>query len=145
MRLHETCWRETWMTEEERQIMRRFMAAIRRLFKVKGVRETPLLALRVIDVGIHCLLTRRLELVLMPCVKDTGEVTLDISGPQADHIGKTRERLRKAIRELEDACARLGSPIDVGLADRLLPLVRETQDLLHGRFTAEGDEEYHNN
>ena len=140
MRLQETSWREVWMTEDECQNMRRFMAAIRRLFKAKGVQETPLLALRVIDVGIHCLLTRRLELVLTPCVKDTGEVTLDISGPQADHIGKTRERLRKAIRELEDACSRLGSPIDIGLADQLLPLIRETQDLLHGIPTEEANE-----
>lgn len=139
MRLHETCWRETWMTEEERKLMRSLMAAIRRLFKEKGVQETPLLAMRVIDLGIHFLLSRRLELVLTPGVKDTGEVTLDISGPQADHIGKTRERLRKAIRELEDACSRLGSPIDIGLADKLLPLVLETQELLHGSYFEEGD------
>jgi len=130
MRLQETAWREPWMTEEERRIMGYFMVLIRRLFKARGIQDTPLIALRAIDVGIHCLLVRRLELVLTPTVKENGEITLDISGAMADHIGKTRERLRKAIRELEDACARLGSPVDVGIADQLLPLVRETRDLL---------------
>ncbi|MCK5862236.1 MAG: hypothetical protein KAH38_07115 [Candidatus Hydrogenedentes bacterium] len=136
MGLQESVWRESWMTEEECQRMRRFAASIRRLFKTKGVQETPLLALRVIDVGIHSLLARRLERVLEPSVKENGEVSLDISGPQADHIGKIRERLRKAIRELEDACTRLGSPIDVGIADQLLPLVRETQQLLQSNPSA---------
>lgn len=131
MRLHESCWREGWMTKEEHQVMRQFMNAIRRFFKARGVQETPLLAMRVIDVGIHALLARRLELALTPTENESGEVVLDITGPIADHIGKTRERLRKSIRELEDACARLGVPVDVGIADQLLPLVRETQDLLH--------------
>lgn len=131
MRLHESCWRENWMTREEHQVMRKFMTTIRRFFKARGVQETPLLAMRVIDVGVHVLLARRLELALTPTENESGEVVLDITGPMADHIGKTRERLRKSIRELEDACARLGVPVDVGIADQLLPLVRETQDLLH--------------
>ena len=131
MRLHESCWREDWMTREEHQVMRKFMATIRRFFKARGLQETPLLAMRVIDVGVHVLLARRLELALTPTENESGEVVLDITGPMADHIGKTRERLRKSIRELEDACARLGVPVDVGIADQLLPLVRETQDLLH--------------
>ena len=131
MRLQETAWREKWMTDEECRIMNYFMKLMRKLFKAKGVQDTPLIALRVIDVGIHHLLARRLELALMPIVKENGEVALDISGATADHIGKTRERLRKAIRELEDACARLGSQVDMGLAEQLLPLIRETQDLLH--------------
>lgn len=133
MRLHESCWREAWMTEDERRIMRQFMAAIRRFFKARGVQETPLLALRVIDLGIHGLLVRRLESALSPTIEENGEVTMTVSGPTADHIGKARERLRKSIRELEDACARLGSPVDVGLADELLPLVRKTKALLHKR------------
>ncbi len=130
MRLQETAWREPWMTEEERRIMGYFMVLMRRVFKARGIQDTPLIALRVIDVGIHCLLIRRLELALIPTVKEDGEVTLDITGAAADHIGKTRERLRKAIRELEDACARLGSPVDIGIADKLLPFVREARDLI---------------
>ncbi len=130
MWLKESAWREGWMTEKERRMMRRFMAAIRRLFKARGVQETPLLAIRVIDVGIHSLLARRLELGLMPTVKENGEVALDVTGAMADHIGKTRERLRKAVRELEDACTRLGAPVDVGIAEKLLPLVRQTRELL---------------
>ncbi len=132
MGLQERLWREAWMTPDEAAAMKRLMAALRRLLKTRGVQESPLLHLRMIDVGIHHLLARRLELGLMPREDADGTVALEVSGTLADQIGKTRERLRKAIRELEDACARLGTPIDVGIADQLLPLVRETQDLLHG-------------
>ena len=39
--------------------------------------------------------------------------------------------MRKSMRELEEACARLGKPVQIGIADELLPLVRQTQHLLH--------------
>ncbi|HDP35544.1 MAG TPA: hypothetical protein ENN29_10595 [Candidatus Hydrogenedentes bacterium] len=132
MRLQENYWREPWMTEEEYLYMKRLLASLRRLFKTSGVRESPLVCLRAVDVGVHCLLARRLEQGLTPAAKENGEAVLDVSGALADHIGKTRERLRKAIRELEDACTRLGAPLDTGLAEQMLPLVRKTQDLLHG-------------
>ncbi len=122
---------DSWMTPDERRHVKKFVAAIARLFSGYGVEETPLLTLRVGDVAIHHLLVRRLEKGLAPVVDNQGERVAELSGALADQIGKGRERLRKAVRELEDACARLGRPIDVGLADRMLPLVRKTQDLLH--------------
>ncbi len=142
MRLNEIARGEAWMNEEERQIMKRLVAAIRRLFRARGVGESPLLGMRVADVGVHCLIARRLELGLTPRVDEEGQVCQEISGAQADQIGKARERLRKAIRELEDACARLGTPVDQGLADQLLPAMRKTQDLLHNPEAAlEEDQE----
>ena len=133
MRLQERDWRVAWMTDEERLAMKRFMASVRRLFKARNVQESPLLTLRVVDVGVHYLLARRLETALSPRVDDEGAAVLEISGALADQIGKTRERLRKAIRELEDACARLGAPVDVGIADEVAPMARATRDLLHGQ------------
>ncbi len=138
MRLQESVWREEWMTDEERVAMRRLITSVRRLFKARNVQESPLLTLRVVDVGVHYLLARRLERGLTPRVNDDGAAALDISGALADHIGKTRERLRKAIRELEDACARLGAPVDVGVADAMAPVARETRDLLHGEQGGHG-------
>jgi hypothetical protein len=120
------------MTDEERLAVKRFVAEVRRMFAARGVRESPLLTLRVADVGIHWLLAMRLERGLMPEEDGPDANAVELSGALADQIGKARERMRKSIRELEDACTRLGTPIDVGIADRMLPMVRETKDLLHG-------------
>ena len=117
-----------WLTREERIYIRKFLGAIQQLFISSGVKDTPLLALRVVDVAVHLLLSRRQERALIPEEKCDG--TPELSGALADQIGKGRERLRKAIKELEEACARLGSPVDTGIAGQLLPLVRQTSDLL---------------
>ena len=113
------------------------MSAVKRLFLERGVEETPFLALRVADVAIHHLLVRRLEANLRPNAEASGA---PISAALADQIGKARERLRKTIRELEDACARLGRPLDIGYADAVLPLVRQTADLLHRAELSAPDE-----
>lgn len=135
MKLSEAARSERWMTKEERAVMKRFVAAVRRMFVERGVRESPLLALRVSDVGVHWLLNRRLEQSLLPDDAMDGAPP-ELSGALAEQIGKARERTRKAIRDLEDACARLGAPIDVGVADKMLPLVRKTRDLLHDKEAA---------
>lgn len=118
-----------WLTREERVYIRKFLGAVQQLFLSSGVKDSPLLALRVVDVAVHLLLTRRQELALIPA--DSNDGTPELSGALADQIGKGRERLRKAVKELEEACARLGSPVDTGIAGQMLPLVRQTADLLH--------------
>jgi hypothetical protein len=129
---------ELWMTEEERQRQRRFAGVMKKFLKHHGVADSPLLCLRVNDVAMQWLLVRRLENSLAETSHPPeGELPL-VPTTLADHIGKGRERLRKAIRELEDACARLGTPIDSGLADQLAPLMRETRELMDAaRFPAE--------
>lgn len=132
---------EVWMTDEERLAMKQFIGGMRRMFAARKVEESPLLTLRVADVGIHWLLARRLERGLILDRDDSGDRPVEFSGSLADQIGKARERMRKAVRELEDACARLGAPIDVGIADNMLPMVRKTSDLLHdSRVHATHDE-----
>jgi len=133
MNLGDTARGASWMTPEERRHTRKFVAAVNRLFQKRGVEVTPFLALRVTDVAVHHLLVRRLENTL---VLDSAAGEATAPGPVcspalADQIGKARERLRKAVREIEDACARAGRPIDIGIADRVLPIVRQTADLLH--------------
>ena len=54
-----------------------------------------------------------------------------------EQIGRTRERLRKAIRELEDVCAKLGKPVEIGIADKLLPFVREARHLIQNGIVDE--------
>ena len=122
---------ERWMTEEELRLIRRYVLCMKNFLIAWGVEESPLLCFRVGDLGLQWLIVRRLENGLAQqenCEKT--ELPLATTA-LADHIGKGRERLRKAIRELEDTCARLGTPLDTGLADQLAPLMRETRALLH--------------
>jgi len=115
---------ETWMSEEELELNRQLVRGVEQLLNDRGVAENPLLVLRVDDIVVSWLLTRRMEAGLGP--GDDGEVPRT-GASQADAIGKSRERLRKAIKELEEYCERAGTPIDTGLADRMKPVIQEVQ------------------
>jgi hypothetical protein len=115
---------ETWMSTDELELNLQLVRGVEQLLKNRGVAESPLLVLRVDDIVVSWLLTRRLEAGLGP--GDDGEVPRT-SASQADAIGKSRERLRKAIKELEEYCERAGTPIDTGLADRMKPVIQEVQ------------------
>lgn len=121
---------ECWMTAAERRVFKELTQSLQAMMLRHGVTDSPLLSLRIADLAIHFLLVRRIENVLMPDPEQYCGVTPELSGTLAEHIGKSRERFRKSIRELEDACARLGRPIDTGIADQVLPLMRKTRDLL---------------
>ena len=137
MHLKKAEWCEPWMTDEEKRVMKKQMAAMRRLFIKGGVPESPFISMRAIDIGIHHLMVRRLEAKL-----ETDNAPAD-SAPNCaqlvEQIGKTRERMRKSMRELEEACARLGKPVQIGIAEQLLPLVRKTKHLLKNGVMDEDD------
>ena len=128
MKLNTLAEGEAWMSEDETTLNRQFVRGVKKLLRERGVAKNPLLVLRVNDVVVSWLLVRRMEANL-------GEDPSDISGlestqttpAQADAIGKSRERLRKSIKDLEDYCARAGSPIDTGLADVMKPVIQQVQ------------------
>lgn len=115
----------SWMTGAETVLNRKFVRGLRRLLRAWGVAENPLLVLRVNDVAVSWLVARRLEAGLAPA--DADLECARVTPVQADAIGKSRERLRKAVKELEDYCARAGTPVDSGLADHLQSVVRKVQ------------------
>ena len=94
-----------------------------RVFTENGVAVTPLLVLRTEDLVLASLALRR---VLDGFAGDTAELTA------ADHelLNKAVERRRKAVRELEDACQRAGTPLDKGLADEMAPLIEQAEGVL---------------
>lgn len=128
---------EFWMTGAERLFFRKFVKSLRALLGSRGVPESTLLSLRVADVAVHLLLVKRLETALTPEM-DAGAATPGITGALAEQVSKGRERLRKAVRELEDTCTRLGKPLDTGLADEMLPVVRKTGDMLQQAVPSDG-------
>lgn len=115
---------EAWMSGDEAELNRQFVLGVGKLLRDRGVVENPLLVLRVNDVVVSWLLARRMEAGLG--AGEEGESPRTTSA-QAEAIGKSRERLRKAIKELEEYCARAGTPIDTGLADLMKPVIQQIQ------------------
>lgn len=115
---------EHWMDPTEFDLNRKLVGGIAKLLKERGVKENPLLALRVNELTVTWLVSRRVEAALAP-EEDTAAPRM--SPAQAEAIGKARERLRKAVRELEEYCERAGTPIDRGLADLMKPVIQQIQ------------------
>lgn len=115
---------ELWMSADEVELNRQFVRGVGKLLEDRGVMENPLLVLRVSDIVVSWLLTRRMEDGLGSGEDGAAPKT---TSAQAEAIGKSRERLRKAIKELEEYCERAGTPIDRGLADLMKPVIQQIQ------------------
>ena len=119
------------MMPAEREGTRRFVLAVRRLFKARGVAESPLLALRVRELAVLRVVTQRLEAQLAEPVK--GEAAMPPNGKQAaieaETIGKAWERLRKALKELEDHIDKHGHTTGASLADEMRPVLTKAGGL----------------
>jgi len=113
------------MTDEEVATSRSLVQGIFDVLCVGGVSENAFLTLRIEELVVTWLLIRRLEATLAPDGASEGPVRVTAS--QVETVGKCRERLRKAIKELEDYCSRVVTPADGGLAEVLRPVVRQVQ------------------
>ena len=107
---------EPWMTPEERDLNRNFNQATTELLAARGVPVTPLIMLRVNDVIATWLLARRLESALAP---KPGKPAPCPTPAQAGAIGKCRDRLRRAMKDLEACCARDAVPTGPDLPERM--------------------------
>lgn len=96
---------EPWMDQEERQTAATLIAAFQQHFADRDIPENPFLTLRLQDCLLHYTLCRRLENAILA---DSREIT----AAEAAHIGKARERLRKALKDLEDTAKRLTPPAE---------------------------------
>lgn len=114
-----------WMSEEEAVLSRKLAQGILDVFCARGVNEHAFLALRIDELVVTWLFVRRLEATHAPDGEADGPVR--VTAAQVEAVGKCRERLRKAIKELEDYCARDGSPAGTGLAELVGPVVRNVQ------------------
>ncbi|MFP4502918.1 MAG: hypothetical protein ACLFTT_18140 [Candidatus Hydrogenedentota bacterium] len=130
-----------WMTAGERLITAVFVEQMQATFTAGGVALTPLIVLRTEDVIVSHLMVRRIEHGLA----ESGAAELETKEQRAtraaiiEAAGKARERLRKAMKDLEDACTKAGTPIDTGLADRLRPLLQQAEGTIEDalRFARE--------
>lgn len=118
------CDRQPWMGEEEWKRYRAHRRWLVALFEGKGVADSPMLAWRAEDLLTSLFLVHRTEQLLMVAEAESS------TAAAMEQVWKARERLRKAQRELEDYCARMGTPVDVGLADVMRPIVLKARSIL---------------
>lgn len=123
-------------------LARAFIEGIEALFERQGVVETPLTLLRVEDIFVNHTLALRAEQALADALAaQAGTGADDSSKPLApgfeESIGKARERLRKSMKELEESCAKAGTPIDIGLADVMKPILKKAEGVLESALRAE--------
>jgi hypothetical protein len=142
-----------WLSKAEQKVFRALVRGMVELFGARGVVETPLLALRVDDVCVSFLLVRRAEMGLVVEVpkeenkkavqegktppagadqaspvkvdKKQAAKTVITSAATMEAVGRARERMRKAMKELEESCAKMGKPVDVGIADVMKPIMMQ--------------------
>ena len=115
---------EAWMTPEELDLNRAFIRATTEYLATRNVQETPLITLRVNDVIVTWLLARRLETALTP---PEGEPAPCPTLAQAGAIGKCRDRLRRAIKELEACCPRNTAPSGPSLTNPFFEFYKPAQ------------------
>ena len=118
------------MSEEPNPGIGRAALAAREPLKADDVPITPMIALRIYDVGICFLLVRRLESELRR--PDQANDVPEATSPKPvnllaliDGIAKAREKMRKPIKELEDACPTVENADPTGLADALKPMLEK--------------------
>lgn len=109
-----------------------FVAEMSQLLAACGVAPTPTIVLRVHDVATTLTIALALEDPLLEGLA-AGE---QMPSAAVESAAKARERWRKAMKELEDSCARAGSPIDQGLPDEVRPLLRKAEGVLDAALTA---------
>jgi hypothetical protein len=116
-----------------------------RVFKRHGVEQTPLIHLRLEDMLATYLLVRRLEAALFRSDlfdssndfpdRTTAAGRRSALHPLIEAVGKTRERLRKAVKEFEEVLAAAGTPINQGFADKMKPIIKKAQGVLEAALT----------
>jgi hypothetical protein len=144
-----------WMDDGERKLTCDITLAMAQDFARRGVPDSPLLAMRLEDVIVSYLHVRRAELAIgKPSeAKDANEDAKDkVKGSVKGNVrenaalieaaGKARERLRKAMKELEETYAKTAPSIHGGIAVQMKPLLKKAEGVLEDalRYEAEKKE-----
>ena len=133
---------EGLVSREDVPIVSAMTHSIERMLEEHGVAMTPLVALRAEDVFVSWLVARRIEADLCAagifiaaprsrtrasCEEPAPAMPAQNLTPAIEAAGKARERMRKAMKELEETCEKMGTPIDKGLADIMRPILKKAE------------------
>lgn len=131
-----------WLEKYEKPLAKALVEAVQREVKRRGVEETLGLVLRADCVLVSYLMVRRVEWTLRSPQQDPDDGgssrRKDSEGAQIEALGRAHERLRRAMKDLEEYCAKVGTPIDIGLADLMKPILRKGEGVLEASMEQEG-------
>lgn len=118
---------ESWMSDSERRDAAALAADFLTHAQGCGAEDSPALRLRCADVVAAALLLARAGRPLA----DDADAELDSKRLAADldTHGKAQERLRKALKEFEDHCARADPSDQKNLADLMAPIMEQAPEL----------------
>lgn len=121
--------------EHERSLATCLWEGVASLLRRHGVEQTPIILLRSDDVVASFLVVRRLERRLVG--GEGGCADLEEKKPAKDvqlqlieALGRARERLRKAMKELEETCGKVAVPSEVCIPDQMKPILKEAEGIL---------------
>lgn len=110
------------------------------LFSSRGVDVTPVVRLRALDVITWSYIAREIQGKVSSDGIAEGETQKDNNGTEkktgwrlhaaVEALAKTWERLRKAMKELEDTCKNAGTPVNNSLAAAVQPLLERAEGVL---------------
>ena len=118
--------------DEKRSAVSRFVRQLEKLIRRRGAEPTLLLSLRAEELVVAWLTARRIE----DALRTEGVCRPNEDGPSALHplveaLGKARDRLRRVIKEFEDALPAQAPPQAAkGLAEQVAPLLKLGADYL---------------
>jgi hypothetical protein len=121
-----------WMEPSERALSKELVTGLAAHYGIDATDTDPLLALRVDDVAVHYLLVLRLEEILSRA-RGRGEEDGDDPKKETtlvESVLRTRERLRKTMKELDEVLSRVGSGAGQGLADIMKPIMKQAEGVL---------------
>lgn len=102
--------------------------AVARLLAERQAPLSPLLALRIRELLYDAVLADGVETALWHegLLGDAGSKGKFVH-PGVDALGKARDRMRKALGELEELLDRLGAPSERGFVDHMKPLLEKAR------------------
>ena len=100
-----------------------------------GAKETPLLWFYSCGVSSTFLVMRHFEHVLFSLWEAAtsdreADLKKDREALLTEALGKTQERWRKAMKDVEDYLEKTGSPTDIALSDLMKPILKKADGVL---------------
>lgn len=120
---------------EDDGIRREYVAQMCRFLEDRQIEQTPLLLIQMQDVLAQLLVSRQIDGALnsggalgtkLQAAGDGRSRALTL----VEAAGKSRERLRRAMKDLSDATKTAGSPAHQSLAEVMKPILKKAQGAL---------------
>lgn len=125
------------LSVEESAWRARFLDDVRDLFEERDVEVTPFIARALEEIVALSIISARLFAalkMLTPLHPEDKSLNRDFFAC-ADMLMKALEKRRKAVSELEETCAKAGTPTKLGIADKMKPLVRQGSGVIELAIT----------